>query len=314
MPVTSQHAVELEATLVSDAIRPVLADGGRTTVHSVHATVANIQVGEALITISDPSVAPLPNGIGVRRPVDFRGLGIAPGLAVVLTRNEIRVPSIGLVVSLAGASGWSPRLTPLDLGAADRWRTRTAIVRSMAAAASRRRPGARDGIGGHLEAGDDATVGRLSRAAIERLDLLCAALRESDIAAATNAAVALVGLGPGLTPSGDDALVGLSAAFAALGKWKTPEATFVESAAIVAATRTTLVGATFLRHAAAGEFSLGLHSLVDALLGADPSGAPGAIERTVGFGATSGVDTLTGLLDGLDVLTGVGPMRARFAA
>ena len=63
--------------------------------------------------------------------------------------------------------------------------------------------------------------------------------------------------------------------------------------------------ATLLRHAAAGEFAERLHTLLAALLGPDDGTISTAIDRATAWGATSGTDSLVGVLIGLDVAAGV---------
>ena len=128
---------------------------------------------------------------------------------------------------------------------------------------------------------------------------------DGDSTAAANAATGLIGLGPGLTPSGDDVLVGVEAALHALGS---PSAGFLALAVGDVEVRTTALAATLLRHAAAGEFAERLHTLLAALLGSDDEQIAAAVDRAVAWGATSGTDCLVGVLVGLDVAAG--PRRA----
>ena len=129
-----------------------------------------------------------------------------------------------------------------------------------------------------------------------------AALESGDRRAAADVATHLIGLGPGLTPSGDDALVGIEAALHALDS---PMAGFLSLAVDDVEDRTTALAATLLRHAAAGEFAERLHTLLGALLGPDDGTISTAIDRATAWGATSGTDTLVGVLIGLDLAAGV---------
>ncbi len=108
-------------------------------------------------------------------------------------------------------------------------------------------------------------------------------------------AVALAGLGHGLTPAGDDFLCG-AMAWAWLAHPE-PEA-FCQPLVRAAAPRTTALSAAWLRTAAAGEFSAPWHRLLGAL--ANEQGHPAEIEAAVrealAHGATSGADILAGLL------------------
>ena len=117
-------------------------------------------------------------------------------------------------------------------------------------------------------------------------------------------ATALAGLGGGLTPAGDDFLVG-----AMLGAWLThpTPASLCRVLADAAAPRTTILSAAFLRAAARGECSAAWHTLL-AALSRRPDRADAsirsktcqvytaAVRSVMAHGATSGADALAGFL------------------
>jgi hypothetical protein len=118
-----------------------------------------------------------------------------------------------------------------------------------------------------------------------------AAAWEGDQEQAVLGAGRLAGLGRGLTPAGDDFLLGVM-----LWAWLAhpSPAGFCRALAEVAVPRTTTLSAAWLRAAAGGQFAAPLHQLVAALVGrGDLEAAAG---RVLAFGATSGADTLAGLL------------------
>jgi hypothetical protein len=99
----------------------------------------------------------------------------------------------------------------------------------------------------------------------------------------------LVGLGPGLTPSGDDFLMGALAALAALDRTSMHDA--LAQAVVNAAGRTSPVSASLLRAAAAGHVGEHLHVMVGALVNGD---ADAALATAARIGHTSGWDALMG--------------------
>jgi Protein of unknown function (DUF2877) len=107
--------------------------------------------------------------------------------------------------------------------------------------------------------------------------------------ACADAVNGLVGLGPGLTPSGDDFLMGALAVLDALGQ--TNIHTALAQAIVAAAGRTSPVSASLLRAAAAGHGGENLHTMVAALVTGD---ADGAIAVAARIGHTSGFDALAG--------------------
>jgi Protein of unknown function (DUF2877) len=116
------------------------------------------------------------------------------------------------------------------------------------------------------------------------------------------AARRLIGLGEGLTPAGDDCLVG---ALAVLHRARVPWLTGDESVgrAIAHAThgRTTAVGREFILHAVDGLFS---EVVLAVLRAASRDEAQRAAARLLGLGATSGADTLAGMRLAWEALAG----------
>ena len=104
-------------------------------------------------------------------------------------------------------------------------------------------------------------------------------------------AVCFIGLGPGLTPSYDDILVGFLAALAALGK--KPPFSITEEAL----QRTTDVSARYLRLAWEGYFGQVLTDLLRILGKRENTEA--ALRNLARIGATSGRDMARGVLEGI---------------
>jgi hypothetical protein len=104
-------------------------------------------------------------------------------------------------------------------------------------------------------------------------------------------AAALAGLGPGLTPAGDDALSGIVFAFRAL------DGPTVEPAliAIVRSARTSDLAAAVLEAAAAAHHIEPVHDLAMAGAGRDSAAARMAAAALDRFGSSSGADVAYGL-------------------
>ncbi len=281
-------------------------------VHSVFRSTINISIDGGLLTLARPEDGGLPNGILVELGSDHRALGMRAGMAVTASDGEIHFPAVHLRIVLPPGRGWSPLFDPDACrrdAARRRWLERAGEVRTAAALIARRRT--RLGVGPLLEGrrlgATDPTsawfgprmIGQpelLARAG-QALALLRLAVETGDEPRAANAAGRLIGLGPGLTPSGDDALVGFLAALHATGH---PMAGFATGALGDISARTTAVAATLLRHAAAGAFAECVHDLLAGLLDPDRLTATPAMERAAARGASSGIDCLVGVLDGLD--------------
>jgi Protein of unknown function (DUF2877) len=114
-----------------------------------------------------------------------------------------------------------------------------------------------------------------------------------------NAVSNLIGLGHGLTPAGDDFLVGALTMLDALEQTNAHAA--LAGAIVAAAGGSSPLSASFLRAAAAGHVGESLHMMVAAILTGDADGALAAAAR---IGHTSGWDTLAG------AVVAVGRIRA----
>jgi hypothetical protein len=290
------------ASNVSDAVPRRIAHPGAEAlrVQSIYRSVVNITTGGGVLTIASPEGGGLPNGILADLGPDWRAIGLQPGMVVDATEARILVPDAGLEVQLDAAPRWSPRFwssAEVADAATACWGRRTATTRTMAQARA-----SAGGFGALLRENVPHDPDGVLDVARPLVAGLIVALEAGDRSAAAEVASHLVGLGPGLTPSGDDLLVGIEAALHALAR---PSAGFLALAMDDVEERTTALAATLLRHAAAGEFAERLHTLLAALLGSDDEKIPAAIERAAAWGATSGTDCLLGVLIGLDITAGV---------
>jgi hypothetical protein len=122
-------------------------------------------------------------------------------------------------------------------------------------------------------------------------------LHQGDADQLAAGAARLAGLGPGLTPAGDDFLVGWlagiwSGALEGITGW-TPQ-TIGKIVAQVSIPRTTQLSSIWLSYAAAGEFSEPWHNLIQALRQPEEAPRQQAWQRILYSGATSGHDALAG--------------------
>ncbi|MCF6734261.1 DUF2877 domain-containing protein [Blastococcus sp. KM273129] len=130
------------------------------------------------------------------------------------------------------------------------------------------------------------------------LAALRGAVRRADLEAALRTATRLIGLGPGLTPAGDDVVAGTIAGLVLLGH---PAAQrFAAGVCSTAGGRTTELSRALLRHAAAGQVSGEYAAVLRGLVGERPL-AP-AIARLLATGATSGRAMALGLCTAIDLV------------
>ena len=241
--------------------------------HSQFATGLNLRCGEYLIYVSRD-----PRGAACGLQVD------ADDLALLRTPGEWRWDGQGLIGRRPG------HVVGLD-SAIVGYRVAPPVVRNLAGDPDRL-VRARAAVGGAswFDTGPGHEVGlpRL-RAAIERL-----------VTAAPDAAAAVrsvVGMGVGLTPSADDALIGALCILAAVGA-PVPEVGRQVCAWLRSdgAGATTDVSANYLRLAFEGAFSVPLIRTVAALADDVPADVlAGPLRGLSAVGATSGMDAAVGV-------------------
>ncbi len=128
----------------------------------------------------------------------------------------------------------------------------------------------------------------VARQAVSQLG---AALVSQDSAQVGKAAAGLVGLGSGLTPAGDDFLIGVMAWL-----WLNLQSPMCAIITQAAAGKTTLLSSALLRAAARGEFSQPWHDLLNALTLDNPDNVERAAQQVLCYGHTSGADALAGFI------------------
>ena len=135
--------------------------------------------------------------------------------------------------------------------------------------------------------------------------MLEAALRDADSPGIVDAARALIGLGAGLTPSGDDILTGLAVIASATGMRLATAVPALREAVTTGSpleSRTTAVSAATLAEAVDGRARARLHDLMSTIAsGADEPALAAAVRQVRAIGHSSGADLLTGVRLGLVV-------------
>jgi hypothetical protein len=289
---------------VSAALGNVAGIRAGGEVLSVHRRALNLWLGGRLVSLVGGTHEPSPAHAGHAEPgsrampvscppfgvviadgVDLSGLGIRAGMPCRIGDGWLHVGEARLSIRLHDARRWSPRLHPVvDVHHAPAGIAGRARLAAVAAAA--------EGPGG-LAAGGDWEA-----QAHSPLQGLARSLGSNDLVAAEAAGAELIGLGSGLTPSGDDLLVGLTAALVAVGD--ASGLLLAGSWARRAARRTTPVAVAFHRYAAQGAYDELVHTLLGAVLAGTPSDLRAAVRRTAMWGATSGRDLLSGIVLGLE--------------
>jgi uncharacterized protein DUF2877 len=281
----------------------------RGWVHSVFARACNIETraGE-LVTLLAQELGNAPHGIRLAGPVAPFTSWLIPGSSAILANATLCIPDADVTVDLSAAALWrgvaatvSMDAVSMDPCSRDSCPGTTAVaLRKLRATLYERGP--EHGIAPLLVAP------ALARSALERafatrlartLPLLARATQRRDVAAVTGAAARLVGLGPGLTPSGDDFLAGYLAALWSCAGFAKGMDQMLQSLAVSLAPlflRTNAISRQMLSDATQGRFAECLTEVTVAL--AVEGNVVEATAQALASGHSSGADTLCGLLFG----------------
>ena len=282
------------------------------SIHSVFSKAVNITLDDTMLALLSYELPRMPNSVRVPSVVAQELLPqLRPGMEVEVGNERLLIPVCNFSLHLPETPAWEPRP---DI-TAHYWRRETVAqhVRLLAPyLAEQPQQGGLAPLIGPLMLGQPGLAQEtpLSRMALPKLRMLALASWRQDIAGVEDATRGLAGLGPGLTPSGDDALGGFTSIMALLSPHLSADGAsrkhISATIAAVARPRTTALSAVLLAHAARGEVAEQLGTLLLALT--EPAGASEAVlnttDRVLAFGASSGGDTLLGILLGLRALEG----------
>ncbi len=130
------------------------------------------------------------------------------------------------------------------------------------------------------------------------------AMLRGDYEETANALVALIGLGPGLTPSGDDLVAGVVAALVWQARLGCVPGELVqrltEAISAVASSRTNRISARLLWHACEGVLYAPAMDLGAVLLSGNIDDLVSSATRLFSIGNTTGIDLAAGLLMGIE--------------
>ncbi len=244
-------------------------------VHSVFGRVCNLVTrDDLLVSLVAPVVGNGPANVILDVPddIDFRAQGLREGQVVRQVGRTLHVGHVA--VALDAAASWQPALFNLDTPP-EILRTSLALAKSYA---------------GPVPAGDAAILSESVEARVADFDEAASRLDQHGRA---EAARGLVGLGPGLTPAGDDFLAGYAAGLSHLAAgWATDERQVLASTLDL--TATSWLSGQKLVLALTGEMDERLADAARAILSGDPRMST-AVSRLGSMGHTSGWYAIAGI-------------------
>ncbi|HJR80215.1 MAG TPA: DUF2877 domain-containing protein [Anaerolineales bacterium] len=269
------------------------------TIQSVFDSSLNLRLEhqDALLTILVSDHYDLPQGIRLTvKNVPLSSLTVD---VLAACRNGIlRFQNSLLSIDLRGARIWNGRLS----ASIDMQRPASGRAWSMTwkALNKQQRLKQTDLIGADLFKANAGSL--LTRMLSQPVQRLIAATEQLDSQAAADSAAKMIGLGPGVTPSGDDLLLGYLA-----GLWSTAAqeqqrldflSKFGQSLSALKK-ETNEISRTYLYYAIKGEFSSSMLALVNAISDGEEPKLLSTAKEAMRVGHSSGLDSVTGLLIGL---------------
>ena len=270
------------------------------SIQSVFDSAVNLRLTQQdrLITVLLSDHYELPQGIRLAtQAVPLNLLKIDQHAAV--RGGILRFASSALSIDLRGAPVWTCPIPALntDMSSSsvqEGWTMVWGLLNK------RQRLHATDIIASDLFQGNTGSA--LSQRMSEPVMELIVSTERLDTEASLQAAQKMIGLGPGVTPSGDDLLIGFLAGLWSLAGENQPRLSFIQSfgsALSSITTQTNEISRTYLYYATRGQFASSLSNLAEAI--AKGGEVSQAAQYAMRVGHSSGMDSVTGLLIGLRI-------------
>lgn len=141
----------------------------------------------------------------------------------------------------------------------------------------------------------------MSKMLNERTQLLVLELHNQRMSTAITHATSLIGLGPGLTPAGDDFLVGLFTVMGIKNNRYFSHQSFCEEVVFHAKALTNDISYMALAKAAVGQVRESISDLMEALFRGSEEKLISSLRRVLAIGSTSGTDIALGIVAGLEM-------------
>lgn len=273
------------------------------SVHSVFHSAMNLRPadGGGLLTLVLSSEPDLPQGIRLDAPRDFSFERFRVGEPAICRDGILHFESPPLVIQLNNARRWESVLGKLEIDTGNPAVSATWSVVWEALNRRQKRLNA-EIIASDLLRSHQALQSSVSSKASRAVREIVMATRQLD-PASISAIETLIGLGSGLTPSGDDLLAGYMAGLWCTVRKQSDRARFLTELGkrvIDLSVCTNDISRTYLYHAVHGQVSSRLTGLAEAISRAEePVRLLESAEEAMQNGATSGMDTVTGLLVGI---------------
>lgn len=297
----------------STAIQPLLdIPTTRGSIQSVFPRAANLLFGSQLLTLHARDTPCAPNGLVLPLRAGSGPLAnLQADMMVIIERGTIHIPTPSLRLSTQNSQPWDPHphLEPASCPPERLARNLACLATVVAEKAPKEGLAALASMpvdAAHLEAApdsaDDAGATFLIHTARSAVGRLLEGVMSQHIQLVRQGASGLIGLGPGLTPSGDDLLIGFMAATSVLSEPLGLSSDWYQrlhrELLTVARGRTNKLSITWMEYAQQGAVAEHIGRLFHVLVSEDARLLEGAALAVLKTGATSGADLLTGVILG----------------
>jgi hypothetical protein len=268
-------------------------------VHSVFLRACNIETDSGeLLTLLAPGCGNLPHGICCASPIGSLFPRLRQGQMAILDGATLRIPAARLAVHLSRAAIWNGTVVAA-LPGLSRAEPHGAL-RELCETLREHAPDqgvtpALFSSGSPRSTIERALIARMAQS----LPVLARATGTGDAGAVVSALSVLVGLGAGLTPAGDDFIVGYLAALWSRSHREPVVAALLGALAVPVgklSLHTNAISRQMLLDALQGQFAERLADVVRSVGGG--GNVAGAAMRALEVGHSSGADVLCGLLFG----------------
>lgn len=290
VPGHSPHT-QVQAFSISRSVQEFLARPHAGTVLATFARSCYLELDGRIIALVAPELLNGPLNIVLSPAPEVAFSSLAAGATVTSTDTSIAINN-SLSIDLSPARIWNAEVTPWVSVDEPTLRRNLVRLRGVLGAEASGESFAHllPGIEGDAPPRADA----LSRRATAGMHQLRFALAGTRPEAVIQASALLAGLGGGLTPSGDDVLVG---ALLCLAVWPMPDGSRLREAIVnTLSGRTTRISESYAAAAGRGEASEAWHRLLPTLPTPEADGLVPAARRITAFGEMSGSDMLAGFV------------------
>lgn len=271
-------------------------DNFNATIQSIFDLSCNLRLEQEdrLITILASDHYDLPQGIRLNEKIPLQSLTV--GLRAASRSGILRFDSSPLTIDLRCAPVWEGKVPALTGGIERAWSITWQTLNEG------QRYKNSELIAEDLFRSDQGPLltRKLSQPALQ----LMAATERFDSHTARDAAQKMIGLGPGVTPSGDDVLIGFLSGLHSTAGDNHSRNYFIKifgDALWILSEQTNEISRTYLYHAIHGQFSSSMIALLDAINEGEEQRLISVAKETMRVGHSSGMDSVTGLLIGLSV-------------